>query len=236
MDTKTPESLFEGHLGQALKIGRSFLVPNSTTDECEQEARIALWHAAQTFDPTKGEFAAFASVVVRNHLRNFFNAAKRRSAEIAVLDSPSSGDSESEIDFVKDSIVSPDASPLLDAERSDIRSALQAELARLTASQQEVLKMHANGDSYAEIARRFGVSKAAVRQMAERAANQIRPELQYRGISIHYLPSHNPEYSHEGSGRGEFPRKDQNPPRFFWHLAVVGIAFTIALLIFLVLG
>ena len=222
MNATTPESLFESHLELALKIGRSFPIPNSSIEESEQEARIALWQAATSFDPTKGEFAGFASIVVRNHLRNAFNSAKRRGVEIAALDAPATSDPESEIDSAKNSLVSPDASPLLDAERADIRSVLQNELSSLTTAQQEVLKSYADGDSYAEIGRQLGVSKAAVRQMAERAANQIRPELQSRGVTVQFLPAETDSLQRRNY-RVEKPKAPDGIGKFLWVLAVIGV-------------
>ena len=160
MNDSTPEALFESHLELALKIGRSFPIPNAAIDESEQEARIALWRAASSYDPAKGEFAGFASIVVRNHLRNVFNTAKRRGVEITALDASSSCEPEAEIDSAKNSLVSSGASPLLEAERASIRLVLQTQLASLTEAQQQLLKSYADGESYADISRRTGVSKA----------------------------------------------------------------------------
>ncbi|MFM8765899.1 MAG: sigma-70 family RNA polymerase sigma factor [Spartobacteria bacterium] len=234
MNDSTAEALFESHLELALKIGRSFPIPNAAIDESEQEARIALWRAASSYDPAKGEFAGFASIVVRNHLRNIFNTAKRRGVEITALDAPSSDDPESEIDSAKNSLVSADASPLLDAERANIRLVLQTQLASLTEAQQQVLKSYADGESYAEISRRTGVSKAAVRQMVERAANQIRPELQARGISVQYMPAYNGNWDLP-SQRGSASHRDrETPPKntsLLWLYSLIG-----ALIIIVILG
>jgi RNA polymerase sigma factor (sigma-70 family) len=230
MNHSSPEALFESHLELALTIGRSFPIPNSSVDESEQEARIALWQAASSFDPAKGDFAGFASIVVRNHLRNVFNSAKRRSVEITALDAPASDDPDAEIDSPKNSLVSPEASPLLDAERADIRTVLQTGLESLTESQKQVLMSYADGDSFAEIARRDGVSKAAVRQMAERAANQIRPELHAWGVSAQYLPS-----GDHGSPWNDNPSKDSKTDSepggiVFWSLALIGAILTLGIL------
>jgi RNA polymerase sigma factor (sigma-70 family) len=222
MNYSSPETLFESHLELALKIGRSFPIPNSSVDESEQEARIALWQAASSFDPAKGDFAGFASVVVRNHLRNAFNSAKRRGVEIAALDSAASSDPEAEIDSAKNSLVSPDASPLLDAEREDIRTVLQSELSSLTQAQQEVLKSYADGDSYAEIGRQLGVSKAAVRQMAERAANQIRPELLARGVTVQFMPKVDDSLERLDY-REDKPKAPHGIGNYLWVIAVIGV-------------
>jgi hypothetical protein len=50
MNDSTPEALFESHLELALKIGRSFPIPNAAIDESEQQARIALSQSGRQFD------------------------------------------------------------------------------------------------------------------------------------------------------------------------------------------
>jgi hypothetical protein len=50
------------------------------------------------------------------------------------------------------------------------------------------MESFAEGKTYAAIARDKGVSKAAVRQMAERAADQMRPQLRMSG-SIQFMPA-----------------------------------------------
>ena len=233
MNELTPEALFEAHLELALKIGRSFPIPNAAIDESEQEARIALWRAASSYDPAKGEFAGFASIVVRNHLRNVFNTAKRRGVEITALDAPSGNDPDAEIDSAKNSLVSDEASPLLDAERASIRLVLQTQLASLTEAQQQVLKSYADGESYADIARRTGVSKAAVRQMVERAANQIRPELQAHGLSAQFMPAGAVNWDLP-SQRGSVSHQDRETPppntSLLWLLILIGAVIAIAIL------
>jgi len=187
MSNSTPESLFESHLELAAKIGSNFPMANASTDECVQEARIALWTAAQAFDPSKGEFTPFASTVIRNHLRNAYNKAKRRSVEVTTLDIAIGGDEDSASKTLKEIIPSAEASPLLEAERVDVRANIRAGLDALTPSQREVMESFAGGKTYADIARDKGVSKAAVRQMAERAADQMRPQLRVSG-SLNFMP------------------------------------------------
>jgi DNA-directed RNA polymerase sigma subunit (sigma70/sigma32) len=44
------EALYESHLELAAKIGSNFQMTNGAIEESVQEARIALWNAAQSFD------------------------------------------------------------------------------------------------------------------------------------------------------------------------------------------
>jgi hypothetical protein len=62
------------------------------------------------------------------------------------------------------------------------------------------------------------VSKAAVRQMVERAANQIRPELQARGVSVQYMPAGEILPSQRGSAshRDRVTPPPTTSPLRFW--------------------
>jgi RNA polymerase sigma factor (sigma-70 family) len=145
MNDGTPDALFEAHLHLAASIGRSFPMVNIAIEETEQEARLALWKTANAYDSTKGAFENFAPTVIRNHLRNVFNKAKRESVEIAVLDVQPNSPNDTEVETLKDSILSPEASPLLAAERADIRASIQSGLADLTSTQRDVLQSYADG-------------------------------------------------------------------------------------------
>jgi RNA polymerase sigma factor (sigma-70 family) len=214
MSTPTPEQLFEANLDLALRIARSFPLVGHAIDESEQEARIALWKATNSYDPVKGEFEPFASTVIRNHLRNAYEKTKRRSVEVTALDAPSLNQPDTDGGSLKDtSILSPDASPLLEAERNDIRATLRDGMAYLTPTQQEALQAYADGSNYAEIAREKGVSKAAVRQMVQRAADQVRPEIVSRGVSgIAFMPASLNEPDLQEAGDYGFSHYMQKPP------------------------
>ena len=190
MSAQTPDNLFENHLPLASKIGHRFPIPGLGIDESVHEARIALWQAANTFDPTRGSFEGFASIVIRNHLRNVFERAKRTAVEITALDSLSVKENEEVCE--KENIPAHEPNPLLEAERSDIRKALEKSIEGLTASQKELLERFASGESYAEIGREKGVSPAAIRQMLMRASERIRPNLEAKSIDVRFMPWHAP--------------------------------------------
>ena len=191
MSVSSPQQLFESHLDLALRIARSLPIIGYTVDERQQEARLALWDAANAFDPARGDFEPFASTVIRNRLRNALSQATRRAeVESLTLDIPVNQE-DAKGESRKESIIpSRDASPLIEAERNDIRAVLRDGMSSLTPGQQEVLHSYAEGNNYAEIAREKGVSKAAVRQMVQRAAEQAEPVIRSRGIhgGIKFLP------------------------------------------------
>jgi RNA polymerase sigma factor (sigma-70 family) len=184
MEDSSPEALFASHGEIALRISINFRVPRMSIAERLHEAQIALWDAAVNFDSKKGAFEPFAATVIRNHLRDLYNKAKREQEVIADLpeDMLDRGDDEAG----GNAPVDPLASPLSEAERADIRAAIADELNGLTKEQREVLLRYAEGTTYSAIARERRVSKAAVRQMAQRAIDQVRPNLQKKGINVHF--------------------------------------------------
>ena len=214
MSDQTPNNLFESYLNLASKIGNRFPIPGASIDESIHEARIALWRAANTFDPTRGTFEGFASIVIRNHLRNVFDRAKRTSVEMATLDSLSVSNNEEGCE--KENIPAREADPLLDAERADIRKAIGQSLELLTASQRELLERFAAGESYADIGREKGVSPAAIRQMLMRALERIRPDLESKSIDVRFLPWHPPAAdAHIDSTLPTLDAQSPHPPSSF---------------------
>ena len=193
MSDHGPETLFNAHLQLAARIGQSFPIQGLSLEESTHEARIALWQAANAFDPTRGTFEAFASIVIRNHLRNAFGKAKRASVETTSLDVENSSTVEDGATTEKESIPAAEADPLLEAERADIRTVLRQSLAELTPAQKELLERFAAGESFAEIGREKGVSSAAIRQMALRAAERVRPDLESKSIDVRFFPQRHTE-------------------------------------------
>ena len=217
MAAHDPDALFAAHLGVATKLCHSFPIPRFSPEETEQEARIALWQAACKFDSTKGAFEFFATIVIRNHLRNTFNKAKRDSSRADTLDVALVADGEAPGTLAVP-MIDPAASPALVAERADISEALHNELNALTRQQQDVLRQHAQGDTFSEIARAKGVSKAAVRQMSLRAVEQVRPNLEAKDIGVRFSltqggtqsdPLRSPIQNHE-----PYPTGGQQRPSF----------------------
>jgi RNA polymerase sigma factor (sigma-70 family) len=232
MAAHDPDALFAAHLGVATKLSHSFPLPRFSPEETEQEARLALWQAACKFDSTKGAFEAFATIVIRNHLRNTFNKAKRDSSRADTLDAPLVADEDAPGRLAA-SMIDPAASPSLAAERADITEVLHSELKTLTAQQQDVLKQHAAGVSFSDIARAKGVSKAAVRQMSLRAVEQVRPNLEAKDIGVRFSitqggpqsdPSSTPVQSHE-----RYPTGRQQRPSFSGLVALLLLSVVVLL-------
>jgi len=62
----------------ARKVAGAYFIPGSSREDVIQEAQIALWEAAQDFDPEKGcSFRTFANLVIERQLLDCVKAAGR---------------------------------------------------------------------------------------------------------------------------------------------------------------
>ena len=64
----SPPALFTKHRGIALGIAADYYFPGAEREDVRQEALVALWEAARTYDAEKGPFPAWARGVVHRHL------------------------------------------------------------------------------------------------------------------------------------------------------------------------
>jgi transposase-like protein len=144
-----------------------------------------------------------------------------------------SDDDDSQAKTLKEIIPSPEPSPLLEAERVDVRANIRDGLNALTESQREVMESFADGKTYADIAREKGVSKAAVRQMAERAADQMRPELQARG-TIQFMPARPAEQDLER--QEQYTPPENKPPSGASILLIIVLALVTLVLLVAIFG
>lgn len=73
------------HRPVALAIARDWNIPGLDRDDVRQEALVALWEACRAYDDTKGQFPAFARLVIKRRLLDLHRAATRekRTAEFA---------------------------------------------------------------------------------------------------------------------------------------------------------
>ena len=185
--TAEQTDLFDSNRELANRAAGKFPIAGEDEEFVRQEALIGLGKAVLAYDPAKGPFEPFAWQVIKNHLYSAYRSAKHRQIELLTLDE--NPDESQEADTKKDGIPDQEPTPAREAERSEIRVALQDGLSTLTPSQRAVLEQYAKGVSFAEVARETGASEQAVRQMFQRGANQIRPHLEFRGVATsHFLP------------------------------------------------
>jgi len=185
--TAEQTDLFDSNQDLANRAAGKYSIAGENDEFARQEALIGLQKAVLAYETAKGPFEPFAWQVIRNHFYSAYRSAKQRQIELLTLDE--SFDESQEAETEKDGIPDREPTPSREAERSEIRVALQDGLASLTPSQRAVLEQYAKGTSFAEVARETGASEQAVRQMFQRGVNQMRPHLEARGVcGISFMP------------------------------------------------
>ena len=133
-------------------------------EELVSDGMAGLLGAVQNYDKSKGEFAAFAAVCVRNRMRNTVKKSLRRSAEL-------SDSSPEEMETIADPAPTPEEVVI---ERENRRSLLAVIRSELTDLELSCLEGAALGFSYEEIAKRIGSDKKSVDNALSRARNKLR--------------------------------------------------------------
>lgn len=148
--------------------GAVFAAAHHFSGAADQEELVsdgfeALLSAVREFSPERGKFAAFASVCIRNAMRNTAKRAKKHSDALA--DSPDT----------LEQVIDPAPSP----EEVFLGKEAGAELFRRAVDELTELEMHCIdgiifGLSYDEIAQRLGVDRKSVDNAAVRARAKLR--------------------------------------------------------------
>jgi len=179
-----PVELFHEELDTAHCVAFSFNnTPGATLDELRQEARLALWDAAQAFDATKGTpFSSFAKSAVRNRLIDAFRKAKTFNQHISVtLDAPiGEDDTASMLDFVRDEIGMSALDSTCRAEGSQI---LKEVLSELPEREQTVLLSYMSGETGTVKATELGITKQSVAMIKTKALLRLKQKLAERKVT-----------------------------------------------------
>jgi len=129
-----------------------------------QEGRLALYQAAEKYDPAKGKFSSFAARYIRNSIQRILrseNRGKRRcpGATISLNEAVGSQDGQTEL------------LNLIPDERGDLeadamgRLMLDEIIPSLESRELKILMMRAQGYDYRDIALAIGVSRQRVQQL-----------------------------------------------------------------------
>jgi RNA polymerase sigma factor (sigma-70 family) len=78
----TAAALWTKHRPLAYTIAAAWYLPGHDQDDVQQEALIALWQAATTWDPEQAAFKTWAAIVIRRHLASCLRAATRSKQQI----------------------------------------------------------------------------------------------------------------------------------------------------------
>jgi RNA polymerase sigma factor (sigma-70 family) len=135
-----------------------------------QEGRIGCWMAVQYYEPSRGY--RFSTLAWRLMCYRIWKAVLWASKDEGYLPAPPEKWPEEQI--------------VEEWQASELRQALEAGLAKLSAQQQEVVKRHAGWNdtppqTYGEIGKPWGLSRQRVHQIHEQALMLLRTP----GLSIH---------------------------------------------------
>jgi RNA polymerase sigma-70 factor (ECF subfamily) len=131
-------------------------------EECAQDAFVALWRRARSFDPARAKLATWLLVVTRNKAIELVRARGRRPE--AVQDAAVA-------ELMEDDGLGPSAS----LERADVSQRVAEALAELPAEQREVVLLaYFDGLTHAEIAEVIGIPLGTVKGRMRLALERLR--------------------------------------------------------------
>lgn len=172
------------HLTLAKKIAAEFInIPGLPLEEIEMRAQEALFQAAHHFQQNSGNFVSFASVVIRNALRDLYERQVRHHQHhVYDLNVPCSSTSSKEekiaqiADFHEVNV--PDGVAM----RESDKRILQA-METLSPRMRLVARGIGAGKTYSEIGAELGVSKQAAHKLAAAVIATLREKLENMGFS-----------------------------------------------------
>jgi RNA polymerase sigma factor (sigma-70 family) len=167
----------------AAKIAREFSnIPGLPHAEIELAAQEALAHAAHLFDPTKGDFIAYAARAMRNTLRDLYERQVRHHQHhVYDLDLPATQFTTPEARIQQ--IPAMDF-PLADQAAAALESGKRLEVAMATLSPRLRLVAEGirDGKSYSEVGASLGISKQAAHKLAGAVITPLREKLATMGL------------------------------------------------------
>ena len=168
----------------ARHIARDFSnIPGLALAEIEIQAQEALAAAGRQFDPSKGNFTAYASQAVRNALRSLYEKQVRHHNHHAyVLDQPV-GMQSTQTDLVQNTPDKAQESVATKVSRAESIAALHRAMAEMPERYRVVLSAVAEGRSYSEIGEQLGMTKQGVHKIAAAAMQSLREHLESQGFA-----------------------------------------------------
>ena len=167
----------------AKRIARDFSnIPGLPLKEIEIQAQEALAAAGRQFDPSKGNFTAYASQAVRNTLRSLYERQVRHHHHHAyTLDQPA-GMQSTQTDLVQNIPATAQESVASQANRAESLAALNNAMSGMPERFRVVLTAIGQGRSYSEIGGQLGMTKQGVHKIATTAMQALKENLKSQGF------------------------------------------------------
>ncbi len=168
----------------AAKIAREFAnIPGLPHAEIEMAAQEALARAARSFDPAKGDFAAYAATAMRNALRDLHDRqARHHRRHIYNLDVTVTSSATSRGRRVD--LIPARQAPVTDAAAAqESMLLLNRAMAALSPRLRQIAEGIRDGKSFSEIGASLGISKQAAHKLSHAAITSLREKLEIMGYS-----------------------------------------------------
>lgn len=163
-DQAAMNEIFENYKGLIRSVANNFYLVGGDKDDLLQEAMVGLFHAVTNFDENKGNFPSFVKLCV---VRQVIDAVKRDNSD-------KNRPLKDHIDIAKLEDVTAESTPLgdlLEKEYSQKVSKIIKE--KLTAVEQKVIRLFAEGYSYEDISKKLNVTYKAVDGAMQRARKKL---------------------------------------------------------------
>ncbi len=167
----------------ATKIAREFSnIPGLPHAEIELAAQEALARAARLFDPTKGDFTAYAAPAMRNALRDLYDRQVRHhhhhvyELDLPIIHSATTPEARIQQIPARDRPLADHAAALESGKR------LELAMSHLSPRLRQVAEGIRDGKSYSEIGTTLGISKQAAHKLAGAAIATLREKLEAMGF------------------------------------------------------
>jgi RNA polymerase sigma factor (sigma-70 family) len=200
------QEMVEANMRLARYAVRRFLdryhIPSAVCLDAEDltsEAFLALCHAAETWDSTRGTFATYAGAAIHHRLLKVC-CLERGSAvaqvEFISLDTPIGEEGGERLQDVL-----PDPRPLGHESADPNWLALEQAIAELPERDQQVVLALLSGSNAASIARLYGCSRQRIKHIQNRAFHRLRKQLAGYDPASQRRPGPAPHLLAAGAGR-----------------------------------
>ena len=158
-------------LSESAKLIRKNPDLRAEEDECRQEARLAFYKAAESYDPKKGvTFGLYAKICVHNRLVSYmrkYKSAKRRALESLEASSYPDENAKRKTGFAEEMLIASES-------EGRLKKLLDEEA---TPYEKKVFSLYLQKKTYAEIAAALGKSEKSVDNAIYRIKNKIKKRL-----------------------------------------------------------
>ena len=180
---KKPGELVMENRGLAQSIAAKYKVPGVDSDDIRQEANVALFKAARSYDASQGaKFSTWAHRLISNRLNDLYGKAMTVAKHNGgTLDEPVSEDGLTREEVTPDTKVD----KTLPMEKSETSRIMDEEIRKLPKRPQQIVQAFREGKNGQQIADELGITKQAVSNSLRGALAIMRQRLKSRGLKGH---------------------------------------------------